>query len=148
MRPMLESDLFSVDFIEKSIYEFPWTIGNFRDSIRAGHDAFCMWQDIHLIGYCVMMQAVDEMHVLNLSIRADLQGKGLGRRLLKWCISRAALKAFKGVILEVRPSNQVAYELYKSEGFKLIGVRKQYYPAAQGREDALVLVFLFDREDT
>lgn len=143
MCPMLEADLFSVDFIEKSIYEFPWSIGNFRDSIRAGYEAFCMWQDIELIGYCVMMQAVDEMHLLNLSIRADLQGKGLGRRLLKWCIKHAKTKSVKGVVLEVRPSNHVAHELYKSEGFKLVGVRKHYYPAVEGREDALVLLSVF-----
>ena len=146
MRPMLESDLYSVDLIEKSIYEFPWSMGNFRDSIRAGYEAFCMWHDINLLGYCVMMKAVDEMHLLNLSIRADSQGKGLGRRLLKWCLAKAKAEVVNGMVLEVRPSNLIAQNLYKSEGFKLVGVRKHYYPAAQGREDALVLLSFFDRD--
>ena len=139
MHPMSEADVVVVDMVEQQIYEFPWGAGNFRDSIRAGYSAYCMWQDSSLIGYTVMMKVIDETHLLNLSVRADHQGRGLGRRLLRWCMSHAEKLGTEGMMLEVRPSNDAAKQLYDSEGFKLIGVRKNYYPAQEGREDALVL---------
>ena len=98
-----------------------------------------MWIDHELAGYIVMMPIVDEYHLLNISIRADLQGTGLGKHLLQWGIGHAITKGMTGMLLEVRPSNEVAKTLYEREGFKLIGLRKNYYPAKKGREDAMVL---------
>lgn len=143
---MSESDLVAVDMVEQRIYEFPWSIINFRDSIRAGYDAFCMWEDFQLVGYTVMMKVIDETHLLNISIRGDMQGKGLGRKLLRWCMQHAYNNNTDGMLLEVRPSNVAARSLYESEGFKLVGVRKNYYPAAEGREDAMVLFRKFIQE--
>lgn len=139
VRVMSEADLGAVELVENQIYEFPWTRQNFQDSIRSGYDAFCMWDDYQLVGYTVMMNAVEHTHLLNISIRGDLQGKGLGRRLLRWCLNFALRHGTEGMLLEVRPSNELARSLYDSEGFKLIGVRKNYYPAVNGREDAMVL---------
>lgn len=136
---MCEADVEIVGMVEQQLYDFPWSVGNFRDSIRAGYETFCMWQDYSLVGYTVMMKVIDETHLLNLSVRADHQGRGLGRRLLRWCMSRAEKVGTKGMMLEVRPSNETAKSLYDSEGFQLIGIRKNYYPAHGGREDALVL---------
>ncbi|NJM33223.1 MAG: ribosomal protein S18-alanine N-acetyltransferase [Limnobacter sp.] len=138
-RAMSETDVGAVSLIEQQIYEFPWSPQNFIDSIRAGYEAHCLWHDYSLLGYLVVMRVVDECHLLNLSVRADMQGKGLGKRLLQWAIDWAQSCHMKGMLLEVRPSNTGAQRLYETTGFKLMGVRKHYYPAAQGREDALVL---------
>lgn len=137
--PMSEADVAVVDMVEQQIYEFPWSANNFRDSIRAGYLAYCMWEDGSLLGYTVMMKVIDEVHLLNLSVRGDYQGQGFGRKLLRWCMSHALNQGMEGMMLEVRPSNEVGRALYDSEGFKLIGVRKNYYPAVEGREDAMVL---------
>lgn len=136
---MTEADVPAVILVENQIYEFPWTDRNFLDSLRAGYHMHCMWWDEQLAGYIVMMQVVDEYHLLNISIRADLQGLGHGKHLLLWGISQARLAGAAGMLLEVRPSNLTAKNLYEKEGFKLIGARKNYYPAHSGREDALVM---------
>ena len=139
IRRMTEADLPAVILVENQIYEFPWTDRNFLDSLRAGYHMHCMWLDEQLAGYIVMMHVVDEYHLLNISIRADLQGFGHGKHLLQWGIGQAKLSNASGMLLEVRPSNLTAKSLYEKEGFKLIGTRKNYYPSQLGREDALVM---------
>jgi ribosomal-protein-alanine N-acetyltransferase len=139
IRPMTEADVPAVILVENQIYEFPWTDRNFLDSLRAGYHMHCMWLDEQLAGYIVMMHVVDEYHLLNISIRADLQGLGHGKHLLQWGIGQAKLANATGMLLEVRPSNVTAKNLYEKEGFKLIGARKNYYPSQLGREDALVM---------
>lgn len=111
--------------------------------MRAGYHMHCMWLDEQLAGYIVMMHVVDEYHLLNISIRADLQGLGHGKHLLQWGIGQAKMAGATGMLLEVRPSNTSAKALYEKEGFKLIGVRKNYYPSHLGREDALVMLKKF-----
>ncbi|HEX4843605.1 MAG TPA: ribosomal protein S18-alanine N-acetyltransferase [Limnobacter sp.] len=139
IRPMTEADVPAVMLVEAQTYEFPWTDRNFYDSMRAGYGMHCMWLDAQLAGYIVLMQVVDEFHLLNISIRPDLQGKGHGKHLLLWGIEQARMSGATGMLLEVRPSNAAARALYEKHGFKLIGVRKNYYPAHTGREDALVM---------
>ena len=136
---MTEGDLRSVLEIEEAIYEFPWTLGNFRDSLRAG---YCCWVDrqgAELIGYAVLMLAGSEAHLLNLSIAPHLQNQGHGRRLLGKLVGAARAHGAGTLFLEVRPSNVAGQRLYTAHGFKQIGVRRGYYPARRGREDALVL---------
>jgi [ribosomal protein S18]-alanine N-acetyltransferase len=139
IRPMVEADVPAVMMVENRIYEFPWTDRNFLDSLRAGYRMHCMWMNTELAGYIVMMHIVDEYHLLNISIRPDLQGLGHGRYLLQWGIAQAKLALATGILLEVRPTNSTARSLYEKERFKLIGVRKNYYPSHHGREDALVM---------
>lgn len=145
IRPMSETDVAAVCLVEQQIYEFPWTQKNFVDSIQAGYEAHCMWIDYSLAGYIIMMTVLDEYHLLNISIRGDLQGQGLGRQLLQWGLGRGRSAGMQGMLLEVRPSNDAARQLYESEGFKLVGTRKNYYPSKQGREDALVLFKRFQQ---
>lgn len=145
IRPMSEADVTAVCLVEQQIYEFPWTQKNFVDSIQAGYEAHCMWIDYSLAGYIIMMTVLDEYHLLNISIRGDLQGQGLGRQLLQWGLGRGRSAGMQGMLLEVRPSNDAARQLYESEGFKLVGTRKNYYPSNQGREDALVLFKRFQQ---
>ncbi|HEY6240872.1 MAG TPA: ribosomal protein S18-alanine N-acetyltransferase [Burkholderiales bacterium] len=137
--PMNEADLRPVIEIEQSIYEFAWTIGNFRDSLRAGYGCWVYRDGRQLIGYAVLMLAAGEAHLLNLSVAAHAQRRGHGRSLLEHVVGIAREREAKILFLEVRPTNEVGQRLYAAYGFKQVGVRRGYYPARRGREDALVL---------
>jgi ribosomal-protein-alanine N-acetyltransferase len=137
--PMRESDLRAVLEIEDSIYEFPWTLGNFRDSLRAGYACWVIREGRRVIGYAVLMLAAGEAHLLNLSVAVHSQRRGLGRSLLHNVVGLAREHKAKILFLEVRPTNEVGQRLYSAYGFRQIGVRRGYYPARKGREDALVL---------
>jgi ribosomal-protein-alanine N-acetyltransferase len=136
---MREADLDEVLCIERAVYEFPWTWGNFSDSLRAGYSCWVCRYGGRVVGYCVMMTGASETHLLNLSIGSSFQRQGHGRRLLEHALAVAAGLSSRMLFLEVRPSNAAARELYARSGFRQIGMRKDYYPAASGREDALVL---------
>jgi ribosomal-protein-alanine N-acetyltransferase len=137
--PMREGDLRAVLGIEEDIYEFPWTLGNFRDSLRAGYACWVLREGRRVIGYAVLVLAAGEAHLLNLSIAAHAQRRGQGRGLLRNLVQVAREHNAKVLFLEVRPTNEIGQRLYASYGFKQIGVRRGYYPARKGREDALVL---------
>ena len=137
--PMRESDLRAVLEIEEKLYEFPWTHGNFRDSLRAGYTCWVAREGRRVIGYAVLMLAAGEAHLLNLSIAAASQRRGHGRSLLHNVIALAREHKTKVLFLEVRPTNEVGQRLYAACGFRQVGVRRGYYPARKGREDALVL---------
>jgi ribosomal-protein-alanine N-acetyltransferase len=139
MRPMCLEDVEAVVAIEYEIYPFPWTYGNFRDSLNAGYSCWVYELSGLVIGYGVMMVAVDEAHLLNLAITPDWQGRGMGRRFLRQLINLAREYHAGTVLLEVRPSNVAARQLYLSTGFSEIAVRKKYYPAEDGREDAVLM---------
>jgi ribosomal-protein-alanine N-acetyltransferase len=138
VRPMSVHDLDAVIAIESDAYQYPWTRGHFMDSMSAGYTAMCLVMDQTVQGYFVMMRVLDECHLLNISIRRSEQNKGWGRFLLDWCCNHVRSMGCTGILLEVRPSNEAARSLYERSGFRLIGVRKAYYPAPVGREDALV----------
>ena len=139
LRPMTETDLAAVMAIETEIYPFPWTPGNFRDSFAAGYDCSACVRNGELIGYAVMMQASDEAHLLNLTIAAGYQKQGRGSQLLQRLCEVARGWGARRVFLEVRPSNADGLRLYERHGFKRAGLRREYYPARNGREDALIL---------
>jgi ribosomal-protein-alanine N-acetyltransferase len=135
---MDESDLEPVLGIEGSLYAFPWTRGNFRDSLRAGYSCWVAHADGELIGYAVMMLAAGEAHLLNLSVAAHRQRRGRGRSLLAHLVAVAREQGARVLFLEVRPSNEAGKRLYSGCGFEQVGARRGYYPAEDGREDALV----------
>lgn len=140
-RPMTLTDLDEVMRIETAVYPFPWTRGNFYDSLRAGYDAWRFDDDTgRMVGYAVLMWAPDEVHLLNLSLERAAQGRGLGERCLRWLAEDACRRGAPALLLEVRPSNQRALRLYERVGMERIGVRRGYYPYVDGlREDALVM---------
>ncbi len=140
MLPMNASDLDDILRIENDVYPFPWTRGNFADALSAGYSAWVCRVGGELVGYVVVMMAVDEAHLLNISVAARRQGMGFGARLLRHAMAIARRLGGRSLLLEVRPSNEAALDLYQHFGFVRIGVRKGYYPAPIGREDALVLV--------
>lgn len=139
LRPMRETDLDTVMEIELRAYPFPWTHGIFRDCLRAGYPAWVLQEGKGIIGYGVLSVAADEAHVLNLCIDPLAQGGGRGRRLLRALLEIAHRRGARRIFLEVRPSNPGAIALYHDEGFNEIGRRPRYYPARQGREDAIVM---------
>ena len=136
---MREPDLAEVMAIEEAIYSHPWTRGNFADSLVAGYDCRTWRIGRDLLGYFVLMVAAGEAHLLNLSIAPEHQRKGHGSTLLREASAIARSRGARGIFLEVRPSNAGAQALYTRFGFRKIAVRRGYYPAHGGREDALVL---------
>lgn len=139
LAPMRESDLAEVMAIEDSIYSHPWARGNFADSLRAGYQCWSWRRGGELLGYFVLLVAAGEGHLLNLSIAPDHQRRGHGSSLLDEIKRIARARGAHHVFLEVRPSNPGAKALYQRFGFRQVAVRPGYYPARDGREDALVL---------
>lgn len=154
LAPMRLADIAEIAPIERSIYTAPWTEGNFVDSLTAG---YCAWvlrladpsgdsvkqQAQTVIGYFVLMAAVDEAHLLNVSVAVPWQRRGHGLYLLRKATSLALEYNAAAVILEVRPSNTRALAVYRRFGFRDHGARRRYYPAStddpQSREDAVVM---------
>ncbi|MEY4718596.1 MAG: ribosomal-protein-alanine N-acetyltransferase [Pseudomonadota bacterium] len=139
LRKMDHADLPSVLAIESLNYEFPWSEGIFKDCFRAMNyvNWVCESPDERIVGYCILSVVVGEAHIMNISVDPDFQGQGVGRKLLEHLIDYTRPRAEK-VFLEVRPSNPRAITLYRKLGFNEIGIRKNYYPAKEGREDAIM----------
>jgi ribosomal-protein-alanine N-acetyltransferase len=137
---MRREDLAEVARIEQEAYVFPWSHGIFRDCLKAGHSCWVLaWPD-ELVGYGILSVAAGEAHILNLCVSPNHQGAGHGRRLLRRLLDLARWHGATRVYLEVRPSNVAALRLYLIENFVEIGRRPRYYPAVQGREDAIVMM--------
>lgn len=137
--PMNTRDLDWVVEQEAVLQPFPWSRGNFTDSLAAGHTCWLMFDAGLPVGYAVMLTVLDEAHLLNFGVARDAQGRGLGRRLLEHLTASARCNAMNVFFLEVRPSNLPALALYRSAGFIEIARRKAYYPSSSGREDAIVM---------
>jgi len=139
--PMTVAELGAVVLIEAAAYDFPWTRGNFIDSLAAGYLARVLRDgDGRVVGYFVAMKGVDEMHLLNLTVAPSDQGRGHARRMLDELVALCGGVHARQLWLEVRESNARARQLYLRYGFRHIGVRRAYYPALQGkREDAAVM---------
>lgn len=138
-RQMTAADIDTVTAIENRVYPHPWTRGNFVDSLTAGYHCWIADHRDAIVGYSVVAIAAHEAHLLNLSIAAEWQRQGLGTELLRFVVKLARDAAAERIFLEVRPSNAAALALYRRAGFREIGVRRAYYPARSGHEDALVL---------
>jgi ribosomal-protein-alanine N-acetyltransferase len=144
-RRMTTDDLPNVLKNERRAYSHPWTDGIFGDCLKSGYDCWLLESDGRVVGHGILSVAADESHLLNVCVNPNHQGQGLGRRLVEYMLDRATRLAARSIFLEVRPSNLTAFKLYESLGFNEVGVRKDYYPAFVGREDALVLAKeLFD----
>lgn len=139
LREMLHSDLDAVLDIESAVHAYPWTRGNFSDALDG--DCTCMVYTFEdgLFGYAVLLPVLDEVQLLDIGIAAQYQRKGLGRLLLGELMAWARSQNIHRMLLEVRPTNVAALALYRSAGFNQIGLRRDYYAAPQGREDAIVM---------
>ena len=137
--PMSAADLDEVLRVEYRVCPFPWGLGNFGDSIASGYSCWVCRVSGELAGYFVVMVAVDDAHLLTISVGEKHQRLGFGARLLRHAMCVAHAGGARRLLLEVRPSNAKALALYRHFGFQQIGRRRDYYPADGGREDALVL---------
>ena len=152
--PMQSADLDAVLAIELASPPHPWTKGNFTDSLAAGHWAYCIRPQVDekvsgsyldpavLWAYCILFPAVDELHLLNITVSPKLRQLGLGKRIMAAIEGVSAQQNIPRIILEVRPSNHAALRLYQSIGYEQIGLRKGYYPQSPetgAREDAIVM---------
>jgi ribosomal-protein-alanine N-acetyltransferase len=139
LRAMRIDDLDAVAAIETAAYEFPWTLGIFRDCLRAGYECWVLQRGEDIVGYGILLVAAGEAHLLNACIAPACQGRGHGRHLVKRMIELARWHRVQRIFLEVRPSNRAAVALYPTLGFNEIATRPNYYPAKNGREDAIVM---------
>ncbi|MGO8754738.1 MAG: ribosomal protein S18-alanine N-acetyltransferase [Gallionellaceae bacterium] len=139
LRDMNIADVNDVLRIEQQVHDYPWTRGNFTDALDSGYLCKVFEQGGAMLGFVIMMIAPDEMQLLDLGIAAAYQRRGLGRRLLAEAMKIAREMDMRRILLEVRPSNVAAQGLYFDAGFREIGLRRGYYPAANGREDAIVM---------
>ena len=147
-RRMAGPDLDAVVAIEEAVYPHPWTRGNFADSLAAGYHCWTVTCGGEIAGYTVVAIAAGEAHLLNLSVAARCQRRGLGRELLNFVLKLARDYGAAKILLEVRPSNAAALALYSSAGFSRIGVRRGYYPAGDAREDAIVFELALQDRDS
>lgn len=139
IRPLREADVKQVIALEISAYDHPWTPGIFNDCLRIGYSCWVLSQQNPIDGYGIMTVGAGECHILNVCIRPELQNLGLGRVMLEHLLGLAIEYRADTAFLEVRPTNKPAIHLYESMGFNQVGIRRNYYPADQGREDALIL---------
>ena len=139
-RPMTEDDIDEILGIENAVYDFPWSKTIFSDCLRVG---YCCWVWLNKAGvidaYGVMSVAVGECHILNLCVHPQAQGMGIGREFLHYLLGIAKQHKSESAFLEVRPSNNIAKQLYLNSGFNEVGMRRDYYPAKTGREDAIIM---------
>lgn len=136
---MSEADLDDVLAIEHAAYAFPWTRMNFHDSLRDHHLCEVAILQGSIVAYWLMMRIMDEGHLLNCCVAPAWQRQGLGRQIMARVFAAARSHALSVLFLEVRPSNTAAMALYRSLGFTQVGRRRAYYPAQDGREDALIM---------
>lgn len=138
-RPMVADDLETVMAVEVVAYPFPWTRGNFADSLRSGYRAWVCEDAGRMVAYGLVTVTLDEAQLLNITVSPELQGRGLGGNLLAHLMDDSRNAGARRMFLEVRPSNTGALALYQRSGFLRVGLRKAYYPAREGREDAIVM---------
>ena len=138
--PLTDDRLDDVVAIEARAYEHPWSRGNFSDSLRSGYQAQLLMAGDALLGYFIAMKGVDEVHLLNITVAPEYRSQGWGRLMLDALALWARGKGAQWLWLEVRVGNERAQRIYERHGFRRVGERKGYYPAAAGaREDAIVM---------
>jgi len=139
LRKMQNDDLDAVAAIEHSVTAFPWPRGQFADSLAGKDDCSVCLVDGQVCGFSIFSSVLDETTLLNIAVNPAMQGKHLGRKILQWGLDEKKREGQATCFLEVRLSNKVAQSLYYSLGFVTVGERKNYYPANEGRETALVM---------
>jgi ribosomal-protein-alanine N-acetyltransferase len=137
-RPMTLNDVTYVLTVENEVYPYPWTERILQDCIKVGYDCWLALENDDIVAHAIVSVAAGESHLLNLSVSAKHQSKGIGKAFIDFLIDTVRSKNATVMLLEVRPSNLQAISCYDAVGFNEIGCRKDYYPAANGKEDALL----------
>lgn len=146
LQPLRHGEIEEMLAIENDVCRFPWTYGNFADALASGYSVWGCRVAGELVGYFVLMLVVDEAQLLNIGVAAKRQGMGYGADLLRQALRVARQAGADSILLEVRPSNDKALTLYRHFGFRQIGLRRDYYPADGGREDAMVMRYAWSSE--
>ena len=139
-RALSASDIVDILEIEERAYEFPWSENIFRDCIKSDYLCYAISMHQNFSGYLIVSTILDEAHLLNICLSKEWQAQGLGSSVLFWLFDELKRKKINKIFLEVRPTNLRALALYNKLGFETIGIRKDYYPAQGGREDALAMM--------
>lgn len=143
IKPMTSYDVQSAFAIHQSVQFQPWSLAVFEDCITPPYQGWALYHDVQLVGYAILLIVLDEVTLMEIAIQPTMQGQGYGRHLLQEVLNECQHQKMYKCFLEVRVSNQAAIALYQSLGFELLETRKDYYPAAGGREDALMLAKQF-----
>lgn len=145
VRKMQAHDIDAVLNIEQSANDFPWQKKSFEESLKTDHEAWVFYQQTdEIVGFAIVQRVLDEAHLLNICVKPAMQGQGLGKAILQHVIDYAKSLSSVIILLEVRRSNERAQQLYLQTGFNEMSVRKGYYPAKQGREDAILMAMDLD----
>lgn len=142
MRKATDADIAAMAALEARATTYSWNQTLYADSINS-HQCWVLEQDRQLVGILIFSTVLDEMELLNIVVDPQFQGRGYGRQLLDYLVDQGRPGASK-IFLEVRESNAPAIGLYQRFGFKLSGLRKNYYPADQGRENAVLMSYEYD----
>ncbi len=140
LRPMSAADIETVHQLESSTNSHPWTIGILQNSLKTGDNCWLLESQGALAGYGVTMVAAGEGTILNIAIAPGFQKQGLGHKLLEFLVTDAHKRGAEMMFLEVRVSNYRAIDLYQENDFAEVGIRRNYYPSANGGEDAIVMM--------
>jgi ribosomal-protein-alanine N-acetyltransferase len=146
IRPMKRTDIKQMLEIEKQVYDFPWSEGTLHDCMTAGYHCWVCEQVGTVLAYGILSVGAGESHIMNLCVAPAVQNQGYGRKMMQHLINEARRQQAEVLLLEVRPSNPIAIGLYDSMGFNEIGRRKDYYPALEGREDAVMMAIELNLE--
>jgi len=145
VRNMHAQDVATVLDIEQNANQFPWDKKSFEDSLKTGHQAWVFYEKTdEIVGFAIVQRVLDEAHLLNICVKPAAQGRGLGKVILQHVIDYANSISAVIILLEVRRSNERAQQLYLQSGFNEMSVRKGYYPAKEGREDAILMAMDLD----
>ncbi|GAA5102888.1 ribosomal protein S18-alanine N-acetyltransferase [Wohlfahrtiimonas larvae] len=143
----ITSDDFDVIYeIELKAYPIPWSEKIMRSMVEGHEYKIKITYYDKVIAYVFVMVVLDEATILNIAVDPDYQGQGIGQKLLRYLKAQLSQKGIRSIFLEVRQSNQNALALYTSEGFHEIDIRKNYYPAKNGREDAIIMACVLMNE--
>tara|TARA_R110002153_G_scaffold18021_4_gene63128 strand:- start:7760 stop:8224 length:465 start_codon:yes stop_codon:yes gene_type:complete len=145
VRNMQVQDIATVLDIEQGANQFPWDKKSFEDSLKTDHQAWVFYEKSdEIVGFAIVQRVLDEAHLLNICVKPAKQGQGLGKTIVQHVIDYANSFSAVIILLEVRRSNERAQQLYLQAGFNEMSVRKGYYPAKDGREDAILMAMDLD----
>jgi ribosomal-protein-alanine N-acetyltransferase len=145
VRDMQAQDIATVFSIEQDANQFPWDKKSFEDSLKPGYQSWVFYEKSdEIVGYAIVQRVLDEAHLLNICVKPSAQGRGLGKAIIQHVIDHANSISAVIILLEVRRSNERAQQLYLQSGFNEMSVRKGYYPAKDGREDAILMAMDLD----
>jgi ribosomal-protein-alanine N-acetyltransferase len=144
VRRMRPEDLEEVMKIQRVSFRNPWSLELFRREMSHDWSTILLAEqspepgDAQLLGFLIFWLVHDEIHILNVATAPEGRRRGVARELLGTALERARIHRCTLATLEVRRSNEAALELYRSFGFRAVGIRPNYY--VEEGEDAVVMV--------